>query len=131
LVKNVVSISKKIIIVIIIFQIMFMPISNAAFWDNIINTGENFIKDGQKSSGSLVNDSNLETTIDDIYNALLALGVILAVVIGAVLGIKFMVGSVEEQAKIKELLSPYVIGCIVTFGAFGIWKILINVLSKI
>ena len=127
--KNIKSISKKIIIITIIFQMIFMPISNAAFWDNVIDNGRDFISDGKNSSSSIINENSFDEMIGVIYNALLALGVILAVLIGACLGIKFMLGSVEEQAKIKEILSPYVIGCLVTFGAFGIWKIVINVLS--
>ena len=131
MVEKIESVIKKIIVITIIFQIIFMPISNAAFWDDIITSGETFISEGQGSTDSLISDSNLEKTINEIYNALLVLGVVLSVLIGAGLGIKFMVGSVEEQAKIKELLYPYVIGCIVIFGAFGIWKILINVLSNL
>ena len=35
------------------------------------------------------------------------------VVISVILGIQFMMGSVEEKAKIKDSLIPFVIGCIV------------------
>ena len=38
-----------------------------------------------------------------------------------------MLGSMEEKAQIKEALIPFVIGCIVAFGAFGIWKIFITI----
>ncbi len=31
-------------------------------------------------------------------------------------------GSVEAKAQIKEKLIPYVVGCAIMFGAFGIWK---------
>lgn len=38
---------KKIITIIIIFQTIFIPISNAAgFWDEIIKDGDSFISDG-------------------------------------------------------------------------------------
>ena len=53
---------------------------------------------------------------------------VVAVIIGLVIGIKFMVSSVEEKAKIKELLLPYVVGCGVVFGAFGIWSLVVNIL---
>ena len=43
------------------------------------------------------------------------------------MGIKFMIGSVEEKAEIKAALVPFVIGCIVVFGAFGIWKIVVTI----
>ena len=132
MVKKIGTMSKKIIIIMIIFQIIFIPISNAAFWGNIIKDGNDFITEGESGgTDDEIDNSELESTIKDIYNALLTLGVVLSVIIGAILGIKYMLGSVEEQAKTKELLFPYVTGCIVTFGAFGIWKILINVLSHV
>ena len=52
-------------------------------------------------------------------------------IIGAILGIKIMWGSIEQQVKAKEMLIPYAIGCIVIFGAFGIWKLCINIFAKI
>ena len=52
---------------------------------------------------------------------------IVAVLIGAILGIKFMIGSVEEKAEIKAALVPFIIGCVVVFGAFGIWKIVVTI----
>ena len=51
---------------------------------------------------------------------------IIAVVVGIVLGIKYMIAGADEKAEVKETLLPYIIGCVVTFGAFGIWRILIN-----
>lgn len=131
LVKKVADISKKIILIMIIFQVAFMPISNATFWDKVIETGDKFISDGEAADSGEVDNDKLTQNINNIYNALLALGVVLSVIIGALLGIKFLVGSIEEQAKTKELLIPYAVGCIVVFGAFGIWRILINVLGKV
>jgi hypothetical protein len=54
-----------------------------------------------------------------------------AIIIGLVLGIQFMVGSVEQKAKVKDSLLPYIIGCIVIFGAFGIWKLVLTILENI
>ena len=50
-----------------------------------------------------------------------------AVIIGAIIGVQFITGSIEGKAKIKEALVPYIIGCIVVFGAFFIWKTLVNI----
>ena len=81
--------------------------------------------------GTEVDQDKLKDTINRIYNLLLALGIVISVLVGAGLGIKFMVGSVDEQAKTKEKLIPYIAGCVATFGAFGIWKLLIVILSKV
>lgn len=46
-----------------------------------------------------------------------------------ILGIQFVTTGVEGQAKIKEKILPYIIGCIVVFGGFGIWRAVINLSS--
>ena len=61
----------------------------------------------------------------------MTIGVFVAFIMIAIMGIKFMMQSTEEKAQIKESLMPFLIGLIVTFGAFSIWKIAISILSKI
>ena len=70
--------------------------------------------------------SGVKNTSDAIYSILLAIGGIVALCVGVFLGVKFMTSTVDEKAKVKESLIAYFIGCIVIFGAFGIWKIVIN-----
>lgn len=93
---------------------------------DIITGGDDFIQAGKDEDVS-IDYSKLENTSNTIYNILLVLGICIAVIVSAVLGIQFMIGSVEEKAKVKDALIPFVIGCIVIFGAFGIWKIVINI----
>ena len=58
-------------------------------------------------------------------------GSIASVIVLAVIGIKYMMGSVEEKAEYKQTLLAYLISCAVVFGAFGIWKLVINILSGV
>ena len=51
--------------------------------------------------------------------------------IGGILGIQIMWGSIEQQVKAKEMLMPYAAGCVVIFGAFGIWKICVTIFSQL
>ena len=44
-------------------------------------------------------------------------GVVVAVVIIMVLGIKYMMGSAEEKAEYKKTMMPYLIGAVLIFGA--------------
>lgn len=148
--KNVFLILMKIFIVIIILQIIFM-INNTSraegFWSNIFKFGDNFLNRAKEEAAdgeivikqreddddytviSLPNDTDLNATISDLYNILLPLGVVITVVIGGVLGIKFMMASAEDKAKIKEMMIPYVVGCAVIYGAFMIWSIAIKIFS--
>ena len=42
-----------------------------------------------------------------------------------------MISSAEEKAEVKKMLIPYIVGCIVVFGGFGIWKLVVNILQGI
>lgn len=126
----------KIITFMIIFAIIIManPMKSMATHTpaEIISEADDFIAEGKKGEiiGN-ISQQSLKNMSDTIYNILLGLGIIVAVVVASMLGIKFMTGSVEEQAKVKESLIPFIIGCVVVFGAFGIWKVAVNLLSGI
>ena len=96
--------------------------------DTIIDSADSFINSGDDNK---VSEKSMENLSDSIYSILLIVGVIVAVIVGAILGIKFMTGSVEQQADVKKLLVPYIVGCVVVFGAFGIWKIAVTIIASI
>lgn len=98
--------------------------------DEVLNEAGSFIDEG-KAEGNKISATNLKTASDTLYNILLGIGVFLAVAVGMYLGIKFMMSSAEEKAKVKEALIPYIAGCVVIFGAFVIWKLAITLLSGI
>lgn len=77
-----------------------------------------------------IKEDALSYNINLIYNIFLVIGMIVAVITGIMLGIKFMASSSEGKAEVKQVLIPYVIGCVVLFGAFGIWKIVMTVMGS-
>lgn len=100
--------------------------SHAASVGEIFSSGKDFLTKGDNIDNTI--DTNaLKSTSDYIYNALLAVAIMVAVVVAMVLGIQFMAASADEKAKVKEALMPFVVGCIVVFGAFTIWKIVVNI----
>ena len=127
--------SKKILMLTItIFLTVFMwqiepQVYAANSLDEIMTGADNFIEAGQQSKEHL-DEKKLEDTSNMIFNTLLAIAIVIAVIVGMIIGIQFMVAGVEEKAKIKEALLPYVISCVVVFGAFGIWKIAVTLLSS-
>lgn len=95
---------------------------------------DDMISDGQAftENGTVTYDQTKLTNVSNaIYNILLTVGVIMAVLVGAILGIKLMVSGVEQKVEAKKLLIPYVAGCIVIFGGFGIWKLVVTILQGI
>ncbi len=121
-----------------IFTMIFVVLLTSIFIDNIvyaensglsqiISGGDEFMEKGSTSSGIIFDKEKMKNTSNTIANILIAIGTVIAVIVSSILGIKFMIGSVEEKAQIKEALVPFIIGCIVIFGAFTIWKIFVNI----
>lgn len=92
--------------------------------DEVINEANSFLNIGQEGKGTIEGDV-LSAASSTIYNILLAIATVVAVIVGAILGIQFMMASAEDKAKVKESLLPFVVGCVVVFGSFGIWKLLV------
>lgn len=111
-----------VLIVIIINAILISPIYAMS---NVISSGKNFLQQGQLVD-DVIDKTELAITSDFIFNMFFVVAIVIAVGTGTVIGIKFMISSVEEQAKLKEALVPYVVGCIVIFGAFPIWSFIVD-----
>lgn len=65
-----------------------------------------------------------------IVTVLTAAGVIAAIVVLLVLGIKYMMGSAEEKAEYKKTMIPYLIGAALLFGASAIVQVIYNVINS-
>ena len=135
MIKKFVMLIIRILIIIFIFQMINFPVVNATeYLSDTINDGQIFIQNGKKSvdeDDAGIDNGKVKTTSDKLYNILLAIGIVVSVIVGGTLGIQIMWGSIEQQVKAKEMLMPYAAGCIVTFGAFGIWKICIELFSQL
>lgn len=104
-------------------------IPNAYALDDVIQSGDSFI--ASRDNNEVINQAALKSTSDYIYNILFTIAVVLAVAVGMIIAIQFMIGSIEQKAKVKETLVPYVIGVFVVFASFTIWKIAVNIGSDV
>lgn len=119
---------KKILIIfiaILIISFTYLPKQTYAI-DEIIDSGSNFISIGQNET-SPIEEQALADTSSYIYGVLFAIGLVIAVAVGMIIGIQFITGSIDEKAKIKETLIPYCVGVFILFAAFSIWKITIKI----
>ena len=74
--------------------------------------------------------SNIGTDKESIANSILGLiqviGTFVSVGVLMILGIKYMIGSVEQRASYKKSMIPYLIGAILIFGAVHITSVIYN-----
>jgi len=96
----------------------------------IITEAKGFIEKGEAEANDKISDDSMKSLSNTIYNILLVVGIVIAVMVGLILGIKFIMGSIEEKAEVKNMVIPYIIGCVVLFGAFTIWQIVVELLQS-
>lgn len=123
---------KLIIIAILIMCVCIYVIPSHTYaselsWFTISEKAENFEKEGEKQN-KVIDASDVT---QGLANILTTIGVI--TVLGALLiiGIKYMMASPDEAAKLKKQLVGVVLAGVVIIGAFGIWKVTESVFSGI
>lgn len=121
--------SKKIILMSLIFILCMCIFSVDVFADSIDTLisnmktptdGGGVISAGDTSGGGIMD------AINTILGLVQVAGTGVALIAVSLLGIKYMLASVEEKAEIKKYLIGAVIGGILVFGGTGIAKVLAN-----
>lgn len=112
--------------VVLINNVSVVEASQKLTASGIINAADSFLDTGKDNN---IGNSDLRNVSTTIYNVFLVIGIIAAIIIGILMGMKYIMGSIEEKAEVKGMFIVYVIGCIVVFGAFGIWSALVNILQ--
>lgn len=125
---------KKIIIIFTILMLLFCINSRVYAWSEIMKDGKDFLNAADSSKAN-INEGEMKSSLQEasgyLFNLLLTVGIVVAVIVASVLGIQFIIGGAEGQAKVKEMLVPFVVGCIVVFGAFAIWKVALTIGKKL
>ncbi len=113
------NIKRIIIFISVIFIILLF------FMNNVYGFGINDL------TGTEHEVATLKSTGNSIVKVISTIGVVISVVMLIILGIKYMMGSVEEKAEYKKTLMPYVIGAGLVFAASTIAQIIYNIAIKL
>lgn len=122
------KIRKKVIFILIIFimiNLIFGMCVDAAF----ITSG--WISPDSYKPGAMQNADKVKNIGNNIIGIIQFLGSFVSVITLVILGIKYMLGSVEEKAEYKKTMWPYLLGAIMIFGITNILPIVSSVVSGI
>lgn len=98
---------------------------------DIFSMGESWEETGKAHTNITMNTEELSKVSSQLYNLLLAVATVVAIIVGAILGIQFMTAGIDRKVEVKQSLFPYLISCIVVFGSLGIWKLVVTILKQI
>lgn len=79
------------------------------------------------STSSVIGATRLENIGNRIIGIVQVIGSISSVIALILIGIKYVMGSVEEKAEYKKTLKPYLIGAIMVFGITNLLGIIQNI----
>lgn len=113
------------------FCIIFLLTSNAFAIGDTKKQGDDFMDIGKANVGSTMDTDNLKDASSKVYNLLLAVATGTAVIVGAILGIKYMTAGINEKTDVKASLLPYMISCIIVFGSLGIWRLTVTIFKGV
>ena len=113
--------NKKIVMIIRILLIIVVIASLA-------NTALAYAPDQWNANENV--SSDMEDIVGNVLGFVQILGSAIAVIMIVVLGIKYMVGSVEEKAEYKKTMIPYAVGAICIFAASNIAKMVYDAVTS-
>ena len=115
----------KISIIFFIFIVLVTGIHSEIFAQDLGLGDMDKYKETQGTSTSFVDKIEL------FLNLISIVGIVLSVVILAIIGIKYMLGSVEERAEYKQELKPYLIGCFILFTGSTVPQIIYDIMQNL
>ena len=125
---------KIIFIIITIFLVFsfstYSKVNAASTLDDVLSKGEDFLNAADEDTNT-IDEGDLHELSGFISGVLLSIAIGVTIISGVILGIKFVTQSIEDKAKIKESMVPWVIGILISFGAFTIWEIAVNVFQNL
>lgn len=114
---------KKIIKILNIAFIIFVLI--ATYTMSVLGVNINNISNKDTVPGG----NEIKSIASYIYSGITSIGIVLSVVILAILGVKYMLGSASERAEYKKSMMPYLIGTILVFSASTIATVIYQLAS--
>lgn len=81
--------------------------------------------------GAKAGDTTKVTTIGGkIINIIQVVGIVVAIAVVLIIGIKYMTGSVEQKAEYKKVMIPYIIGAVLLVAGTSIVKFIFNTINS-
>ena len=81
--------------------------------------------------GAKAGDTTKVTNIGGkIINIIQVVGIVVAIAVVLIIGIKYMTGSVEQKAEYKKVMIPYIIGAVLSVAGTSIVKVIFNTINS-
>ena len=108
------------ILSVLLIAVMLLSAASAVFASGLKPGDVQPVYDGQSTS-------ELEGKAEKVLGWIRNIAAIISVIILAILGVKFMIGSTEERAEYKKSFIPLIVGIVVVVAASSIATMLFSI----
>lgn len=84
-----------------------------------------------EQGGNNVNDTAITNIGGNIVTIVQVVGIVIAIIILLIIGIKYMIGSAEEKAEYKKTMIPYIVGAVLIFAGTSIVKVIYSLANQV
>lgn len=123
----------KVIFIINIILFLIFPIyvyAEDRDLSEVFQVGEDFISEGSETDLNFIDDETV-ASVNDIGRFLTAVGLIILVCVTLIIGIKYMMATPNDKAKLKKRLIGLLIASFVIFFSYTIWSTIVNQMESV
>ena len=115
----------KIISTLLLVVMLVTSIAGTVFADSTTDVLDKLKGDGKVETNSLTTVGNNVVTIINVV------GIVVAVIILLIIGIKYMMGSASEKAEYKKTMIPYIVGAVLIFAGTSLVRVIYSLANSV
>lgn len=119
---------KKSIKVISILLLAIMLVTSVA--GTVLAVDPNTVLNGLDGNGN-VQTSDLTKVGNNIVTIIQVVGIVIAVIVLLIIGIKYMMGSASEKAEYKKTMIPYIVGAVLIFAGTSLVRVIYSLSTSV
>lgn len=116
----------KIISTLLLVVMLVTSIAGTVFADTTTN-----VLNKLKGDSNTVNSDDLTKVGNNIVTIIQVVGIVIAVIVLLVIGIKYMIGSASEKAEYKKTMIPYIVGALLIFAGTSLVRVIYSLSSSV
>ena len=119
---------KKSINVISTLLLTIMLVASIA--GTVLAVDPNTVLNGLNGNGN-VQTNDLTKVGNNIVTIIQVVGIVIAVIVLLVIGIKYMMGSASEKAEYKKTMIPYIVGAVLIFAGTSLVRVIYSLSTSV
>lgn len=119
---------KKSIKVISTLLLAIMLVASIA--GTVLAVDPNTVLNGLDGNGK-VQTNDLTKVGNNIVTIIQVVGIVIAVIVLLVIGIKYMIGSASEKAEYKKTMIPYIVGAVLIFAGTSLVRVIYSLSTSV